>query len=64
MEKTKKNKGLNNFDEISTRGCIEYFTSWIETLQSEINSGDPKSILYEEQIAFLKAAVNELRTRS
>ena len=45
---------------ITKNGCIGYLKSWIENLHDCIGQGDPKSKLYEEQILFLKKAVEEL----
>lgn len=49
-----------NPDKITKVGCVVYLTSWIESLNDRINKGDPRKLLYEEQIAFLSKAVEEL----
>lgn len=62
MKGKKKGKTMNghNPEKISNTECLMYLSSWVETLQDRINQGDPRDLLYEEQIAFLNKAIEEL----
>jgi hypothetical protein len=47
-------------ESITKDGCISYLKSWKETLEDRIAQGDPRKLLYEEQILFLGKAIDEL----
>ena len=51
----------HNAEKITKQGCISYLSSWSETLKDRIEQGDPRKMLYEEQIIFLNKAVEELK---
>lgn len=63
-KKTKKKQNTmsgHNPEKISSVECLDYLSSWVETLQDRINQGDPRDLLYEEQIVFLNKAVEIIR---
>lgn len=61
MKTTKKTMSGYNSEKITKQGCISYLNSWSETLKDRISQGDPRKILYEEQIVFLDKAIKELK---
>lgn len=47
---------MNEFDCATEQGTISYLSSWIEDMEDRIQDGDPRAMLYEERIMFLKKA--------
>lgn len=48
--------------KISKKECIDYLSSWAETLEDKVGKKDKLSLLYEEQIVFLKATLKILKS--
>lgn len=48
-------------EEITTRGVIEYLSSFVEDMQDKIAKGDKNNLLYEERILFINKAIEICR---
>lgn len=55
-----EHRDLQKTEETSAEGCIDYLSSWKESLSDEIANGDPRALLFEEQMLFLEKYIGFL----